>query len=118
MRESSQRQGLQEDAQIPRCPGARKCFTTGESLEVIIGGRHRSQLWLKWSAFGLGGVLVEVFKGRDFSARCRKPGEKHFYARRNRRHRRVLRGVRGCAGALIDRKSLSALIVNVSAACD
>ena len=82
----------------------------GEAQEVIIGA-VTDPTFGKVVAFGLGGVLVEVL--RDVTFRLAPTTRQEALSMLDGiAASQILRGVRGARG--VDRKSLSALIVNVS----
>jgi acetyl coenzyme A synthetase (ADP forming)-like protein len=85
-------------------------LTKGDAQEVIIGAVTDSSFG-KVVAFGLGGVLVEVLK--DVTFRLAPTTQQEALSMLDGiAASQILRGVRGARG--VDRKSLSALIVNVS----
>jgi acetyl coenzyme A synthetase (ADP forming)-like protein len=85
-------------------------LSTGEAQEVIIGAVTDPSFG-KLVAFGLGGVLVEVLK--DVTFRLAPTTRQQALSMLDGiAASQILRGVRGARG--VDRKSLSALIVNVS----
>ena len=85
-------------------------LTKGDAQEVIIGAVTDPSFG-KVVAFGLGGVLVEVLK--DVTFRLAPTTQQEALSMLDGiAASQILRGVRGARG--VDRKSLSALIVNVS----